>query len=470
VRSAFELLMAIARRFGSTAAALVVSVATLTAVGAGPRPSPPNFLLILTDDQGWSQLSEAMDPELPAARSDYLETPNLTRLARQGIRFTSGYSPAPLCTPTRRSILCGTTAARSGTEFKSAWVPADHLTIPRALKRADPRYRCGHFGKWGELMISTPEQCGYDVSDGETGNDTGGMPATLGAADHTSGPPHFIDDRDPKRTPSVTREAIRFMREQVAADRPFSVQASYYATHLSVVCRQETLEKFQAKGPPDRGYSQAWAAMLAELDAGVGQLLDALEDLGVAGNTYVIFMADNGGRGTVPGGDPARPGPNHPLSGAKHSLFEGGIRVPFIVRGPGLAAGAICRQPVAGYDLLPTLYDLAGGRESLPAAIDGVSLRPLLGDPAGVTLEPPDRPLFFHRPGKRVSAVRRGSHKLILTWAADGSVASRALYELEPNPIEEGRDITADDPARADRLQSLLLAHLEAVGAEGRRP
>jgi arylsulfatase A-like enzyme len=280
VRTRFELPVAMYRRVGSAAAALAMSVATLTAVGEGPRP--PNFVLILTDDQGWSQLSEAMDPDLPAARSNYLETPNLTRLARQGIRFSSGYSPAP-----------------------------------------------------------------------------------LGAIDHTSGPPHFIDDDDPKRTPSVTREAIRFMREQVAADRPFAVQASYYAVHLSVVCRQETLEKFKVKGPPDRGYSEAWAAMLAELDAGVGQLLDAVEDLGIAGNTYVIFTSDNGGRGTVPGGDPARPAPNHPLTGAKHSLFEGGIRVPFIVCGA--------------------------------------------------------------------------------------------------DPSEEGRDIAPDDPARADRLQALLLAHLEEI-------
>jgi hypothetical protein len=144
--------------------------------------------------------------------------------------------------------------------------------------------------------------------------------------------------------------------------------------------------------------------MLAELGAGVGQLLDAVEELGVAENTSVIVMSDNGGRG------------------------------------------------------------------GLSAAIDGVSLRPLFDDPAGGTLEPPDRPLFFHRPGKRVSAIRQGRHKLILTWAPDGAIASRALYDLEPNPIEEGRDITADEPDRADRLQALLLAHLEAVDAEGWRP
>ena len=96
----------------------------------------------------------------------------MDRIAEEGMRFTGGYSPAPLCTPTRRSILCGTSAARSGTEFVSSWVPADHMTLPRALKQANPEYQCAHFGKWGEKMISSPEECGYDVSDGHTGNVT----------------------------------------------------------------------------------------------------------------------------------------------------------------------------------------------------------------------------------------------------------------------------------------------------------
>src|SRR5688572_24726264 len=126
----------------------------------------PNFLLILSDDHGWSQLSESMDPRLPEARSKYLETPSISRLMREGVRFTSGYAPAPLCTPTRRSILCGTSAPRSGPEFKSPWRPAEHLTLPKAIKSANASYRAAHFGKWGEDMAATPEECGYDTSDG----------------------------------------------------------------------------------------------------------------------------------------------------------------------------------------------------------------------------------------------------------------------------------------------------------------
>ena len=133
-----------------------VFVVMILMAGDGAFADSPNIILILTDDQGWSQVSTPMDPRVPQSRSTYLETPNMSRLAREGMRFTSGYSPAPLCTPTRRSILCGTSAARSGTEFKSPWVPAQHLTIPRVLKQANPNYQCAHFGKWGENMISTP--------------------------------------------------------------------------------------------------------------------------------------------------------------------------------------------------------------------------------------------------------------------------------------------------------------------------
>ena len=132
-------------KFVLAAAALLFTLAS----GATQAAKPPNIILILTDDHGWSQLSESMDPTLSTGSSAYLETPNMVRLMRDGMRFTAGYSPAPLCTPTRRSILCGTSAARSGPEFKSAWVPKDHTTLPRSLKAVDPSYRCAAFRQVG---------------------------------------------------------------------------------------------------------------------------------------------------------------------------------------------------------------------------------------------------------------------------------------------------------------------------------
>src|SRR5687767_568910 len=391
-----------------------------TVVGASAADRRPNILLILSDDHGWSQVSQTMHPDVPEGQSSYLRTPNIDRLGREGVRFSSGYSPAPLCTPTRRSILCGTTAARSGSEFASGWIPTDHLTMPKALKQADAAYLTAHFGKWGEQMNATPEQAGYDDSDGVTGNNTGGMPGTLnpktpekgkgkaGKTGHNNTAPFYTNQSDPKLTGHVTDRTLAFMKEAVKANRPFYVQASYYAVHLSIVCREETLKRVQARGTPDRQYTPAFAAMLEEMDAGVGRLLEGLKELGVDENTYIVFTADNGGRLTVPGYDPKRLPGNHPLTGGKHSLFEGGIRVPFVVKGPGVPAGQVCHVPVAGYDLLPTFYDLAGGTTALPAEVDGVSLQALLRNPAQAAIARPAGGLVFHRPGNRVSAIRQG--------------------------------------------------------------
>lgn len=431
--------------------------------------SSPNIVLILTDDHGWSQLSGRMDPRLKSARSQYLETPNMERIMDGGMRFTSGYSPAPLCTPTRRSILCGTSAARSGTEFASPnWVPADHLTIPKALKQANPAYQAAHFGKWGEQMISTPEECGYDTSDGMTGNNTGGMPRSLGIkGGHNDGPPHFIDNEDPKLTKSVTERAIAFMGTQAEAENPFYVQVSYYAQHLSVVTSEAMLEKYQAKGPTDRAYPHAWAAMLEELDNGVGALLDALDDLGIDDETYVFFTADNGGRGTVPGGDDSKTAPNAPLSGAKHSLLEGGIRVPFFVKGPGIEALSVCRNPVVGYDFLPTFLELAGGSaRQLTEEVDGTSFASLLKDPRAKSFARSRDALFFHRPRRSFSAIREGDYKLMLYWNADNSVKNSELYNVGANPTEDGNGLSVTQPAKANALEKKLLAFLKAVDAE----
>ena len=444
--------------------------ALLPLAAAFTADAPPNILLILTDDQGWSQNAEAMDERVAESKSGYLETPNVAKLMKDGMRFTSGYSPAPLCTPTRRSIQCGTTTARSGTEFPSPkWIPAEHLTIPKALKAANADYRCAHFGKWGEQMINTPEECGYDLSDGMTGNNTGGMPSSLGVknGDHNEGPPHFIDNEDPKRTRTMTASAKAFMEAQVKDGKPFYVQTSYYAQHLSVVCTEAGLAKYQAKGVPDRGYPHAWAAMMEELDAGVGELLATIEALGIADNTYVVFTADNGGRGTVPGGDTTRLPPNHPLTGAKHDLFEGGIRVPFIVRGPGVKAGSSSHVPVAGFDFLPTFQQLAGGkRKTLTPEVDGVSFAKLLRNPEAELTRPHDA-LIFHRPGKLMSAVRQGDDKLVVIWQGNGAVRSMSLYDVgnDPREIPE-RDRAAAEPERVEEMFTILSKHLDEVDAE----
>ena len=426
---------------------------TLFGVITALQADSPNIILILTDDQGWSQRSGLMDPDNPQTGSSYLHTPAMDRIAKEGMRFTEGYSPAPLCTPTRRSILCGTSAARSGTEFASKWVPADHLTLPRALKLANPKYQCAHFGKWGEKMISSPEECGYDVSDGHTGNVTGGM------ADKMQ-PAHIV--ADPKRTGSVTDRTIKFIQKQTKAGKPFYAQVSYYAVHLRTELRQASLEKYQKKGAPDRAYSQGWAGMLEELDRGIGRLLDELDTLGISENTYVVFTTDNGGRGIVPGGNPESPAPNVPLSGAKHSLLEGGIRVPLIVRGPSIKAGSVCRVPVVGYDFLPTFYALAGGKDDLPKELDGGSFVPLFSDPETDSVRRPIDGLIFSRPRQRMAAIRAGKWKLLAKINAKREIQSSKLFNVVED-IAEKNDLFTTQADKAKQLQARLITYLETV-------
>jgi arylsulfatase A len=417
--------------------------------------APPNFVFILTDDQGWSQIGHLPHPEMKEARSTYLETPNITRIAREGMRFTRGYAPAPLCTPTRRSIVCGASAARSGTEFRSTYVPHEHMTLPKALKQTGNDYACAHFGKWGERMISTPEQCGYDLSDGETGNVTGGMADRMKAH-------HIVDD--PKRSNSVTDRAIAFIKAQKAADKPFYTQVSYYATHLRVELTEASLKKYQDKGKPDRKYTAGFAGMLEETDTAIGRILDALDSFGIADNTYVVFMTDNGGRGLIPEAAQQGREPNFPLKGAKHTLDEGGIRVPFYVRGPGVRAKSWCHQLVAGYDLLPTFYQLAGGTKPLPDEVDGGSFVHLIHGTANTPVSRGIDGLVFHRPRQRVSVYAEGDYKLMLEWQ-ETSPGQAMLYNTLTDATES-TDLASQHPARLAAMKKSLLAYLKSVNAE----
>ena len=440
---------------------LLLATASITTAASA---APPSFVFILTDDQGWSQLSFAMDPEVPDSASAYLRTPNMARLAAQGMRFASGYAPAPLCTPTRRSIFCGMTPARQrGTEFVSEFDWRGRLTLPKALKLADPSYRTAHLGKFGHHMGASPEEVGFDESDGWTTNATGngGAPMPMEERSRSAVEP------DPKLAFAITERAIDFM-ERHAGKHPFYVQLSHYATHLQVQTRKASLDWFTAKSRPDRAVTPAFAGMLFDLDEAIGRLLDAIERLGLSSSTYVILMADNGGRGTIPGAQRSLAPTNRPLSGAKHSLYEGGIRVPFLVAGPGIEPDSVSRVPVAGYDLLPTIYDLAGGSERLPADIDGGSFRNLL-ETAGLGMV--DRAfagLVFHRPKPRndpASAIRVGDYKLLLRYPNGRRDESRMLFDLTTD-VAEQVDLSSKMPDKADELEGLLRGYLRAVNAE----
>jgi len=425
-----------------------------------------NFILVLTDDQGWADTSVPMTAARAHSRSDFYRTPALEKLARGGTVFSNAYAPAPTCTPSRASIQFGKTPARlrqtvvhdvlaqsRGIDCKT------EVSIAQMVKAADPAYLTAHFGKWG-FPPRSPEHAGYDATDGNTNNGEGDW---LSAKDNTPPPPD-----DPKRVFSLTKRANAFMARCVAERRPFFMQVSHYAPHVQHAALAETLAKCKARPrggkctpadyaepPPERNaWGLLYAAMIEDLDAGLGMMLDKLDELGIASNTYVIFTSDNGGgfRG------------NAPLRGGKAQLWEGGIRVPTVVRGPGVRAGAQCDTPIAGWDFFPTISDLVGNTKPLPDGIDGGSLRPLFESGNAGKVARGTEGLIFHFPWYAdvpMSAIRLGDYKLIKNL----NTGEARLFNLAED-ISEASDLSKTMPDKAAELHARLTDYLKAVDAE----
>ncbi|VGO15136.1 Choline-sulfatase [Pontiella desulfatans] len=451
-------------------------------MGAGAMAAQPNILFILTDDQGWADFSETVDPNYPEAHCAYLETPNMNRFAHEGIRFTDAYSPAPNCTPTRRSIQYGMTPARQrGTEFIGEFDGVGHLSIAQYIKQANSAYRCALFGKWGEVMDGSwaqqntkinPTALGYDESDGPTtGNHTGTYYHQSKGKEHFARNFRCEADENPKLTFSVTRRAIDFMARQADEENPFYLQVNYYAIHTAHQARQETMDTYAKKADPDRQLLPGVGPMLEDLDTAIGQLLQALDDLGLADNTYVILSSDNGGEqayASLPPGSENLPGRNAPLRSTKAYLYEGGIRVPLMVRGPGLQKNVVCREPVALYDLLPTFHELAGGKDVLSAEIDGASLGPVLADPESGQVKRASKALFFHRPRFKKqshSAIRMGDYKLVLSWTGPWEVGKQELFNLAED-IGETKNLAQKMPEKTKEMTDTLISYLRSIDAE----
>lgn len=420
----------------------------------------PNFVVILTDDQSWVGTSALMDPSNSNSRSDYFQTPAIEQLAVRGMQFSRGYAPAPFCCPTRRSITVGQTPARHiYQKDQVSWTKRyrRQLSIPRMLKSANANYRTAHFGKWDARFDGvTPGEMGYDVSDGTTGNNTGGGNGSGGPSAKT----------DPKLAFSMTDRATDFMAEQTKAKRPFYVQVSHYAVHLDIFYREESLTTAKSRKLGAKHTLPEFAAMTADVDAAIGKLMDAIESLDLNETTYVFFLSDNGGRLKMPGQEALKQPRNYPLRNGKGSMYEGGLRVPFIVVGPNIKPGTTSRVPVTGLDILPTLADLAGYAEPLPESLDGGSIKNVLtaGGPEVVQRRNPF--LVFHQAvaRKAQSAIMMGDHKLVKTWATD----KVELFDLA-NDISESRDLSSKHPDKTAMLEKTLVDYLEGVGAETRK-
>jgi arylsulfatase A-like enzyme len=418
----------------------------------------PNIILFLTDDQGWTDTSLQMMEGRPESKSHYYQTPHLERLAQAGMIFSAGYSPAAICSPTRTSIQFGKTPARlhNTSHNRGAANCFEEIALPKMFKEADSDYMTAHFGKWG--LHDKPERWGYDSSSGHTNNYHGDW---IGRDDRRGTP-----DDDPKKIFSLTKKANDFIEEQVNNNHPFYLQISHYALHVQHRALKETIEKYR-KLPPGRRCLPAdyntpppglnewileYAAMIENMDSSLGIILDKLEEMGIVDNTYFIYISDNGGsfRG------------NDPLRGKKAQLWEGGIRVPFVIRGPGVKAGVYCNEPVTGWDLYKTFAEIIGLDErKLPDDLDGCSIKPLFTNPQ-TTLPRGPEGLIFHFPYDICdSAIRLGDYKLVLDWEN----AAKHLYHIKDD-LSEQNDLAEEMPDKTQELFIRLAQYLKTVNAE----
>lgn len=426
----------------------------------------PNIVFLLADDMGYMDLG-ANNPRT------FYETPHLDALARSGTRFTDGYSACPVCSPTRASIMTGRYPPRTGV---TEWIgqqrvgrrqPApsrkelalEEVTIAEAMR--DAGYATFFAGKW---HLGTgqhgPGAQGF-ASDlvAETGEFF--PPAEAGKADK---------ENDPKSSDRIADAAVRFISAN--RERPFFAYLPFRAPHLPLGARPDLVAKYQRKraaAPPDawledRGAKVrqvqndvVYAAMIEQLDTAIGRVLAAIEQHGLGGRTIVVFTSDNGGVSTAQG----QPTANVPLRAGKGWLYEGGIRVPWIIRAPGVTkAGDVCRVPAISNDFFPTLLDLAGLSLQPAAHRDGVSLRAVLG---GAT--PVSRTFFWHYPhyggqgGFPGGAMREGNWKLI-EWYEDGGLE---LFDLNADPGER-HNLAGAQPATVQELHAKFVAWRKELG------
>jgi len=442
------------------------------------KQKKPNIVFFLIDDMGWTDLT--------CYGSSFYETPNIDRLATEGMRFTDAYAACPVCSPTRASILTGQYPARLNI---TDWIPGDdpknrkligprdlhqlplkEVTVAEVLKAAG--YNTGFFGKWhlGDEGYY-PEDQGFDLN---KGGHWAGQPAS-----------YFYPYKNPRKrwdvpgleggkdgeylTDRLTDESMKFIEQN--QDRPFLLYLSHYAVHTPIQSKEALTDKYRAKlGGMDESEipdylperesrskqnqdNPDYAGMVRSVDESVGRIMEKLADLGLEENTIIIFMSDNGGLSTLPG---RRESPTSvvPLRAGKGWLYEGGIREPMIVKWPGVVrAGSVCSEPVTSTDFYPTLLDMAGLKPKPNQHRDGMSLVPLLEGHGQLNRQA----IYWHYPHyhgsghKPAGAVRSGDFKLI-EWFEDSSLE---LYNLK-NDIGEKYNLAAAMPEKAAELKQRL--------------
>ncbi len=446
----------------------------------------PNVIVILVDDMGWMDLS--------CQGSDYYRTPSIDRLATEGMRFTNGYAACAVCSPTRAALQTGRyphrigvtdwirsrfqrgrigTPAKNPTEYVGGknrkflcppnpyWMEHEEISIAEVLKGHG--YQSGYIGKWhlGDPAWFPPGQ-GYDEN--------------KGGCDYGQPPSYFDPYNQPKGRHETLRQGIHNLpgrkkgeylthREADEAEalirgwhekkKPFFLMVGHYAVHTPIQALAEVAAKYQREKKPNNA---KYAAMVESIDDSTRQILATLKELEIDKNTLIIFTSDNGGLDR--NGSPTE---NAPLRSGKGYAYEGGIRVPFLVRWPGvIPAGRVSDEPVCSIDILPTVVEAAGAKAPSDRAIDGLSLMPHLKSGGTAKLLRDDLlwhfPHYRHAPGP-YSIIRQGNHKLIKFWGGPFE-----LYDLKED-LGEARNLAATMPKRVSELDTLLLKRLKETGA-----
>lgn len=424
----------------------------------------PNIVFVLADDLGWTDIN-CFDP----LHRDYYETPNIDRLAKEGVKFIQAYTNAANCSPTRAALISGqyyphqpiyhvgnSPSGKMISAPNAHELPADKITVAEALKEAG--YQTALIGKWhiGAPPVTGPEQQGFDINIG--GYNMGNPGGWEGGYFQPNNNPYIHDAKEGEYlTDYLTRKAIGFIEEH--QNQPFYLQLSYYTPHTPLQAPEHLIKKYQQKEGADGHDNPVYAAMIESLDKGVGQLMNKLDDLGIAENTIFIFYSDNGGVGGYGYLNHAKDNitNNSPLKSGKGAFYEGGIRVPLIVRWPKvIEAGTQSEEPVIGIDFFPTFLEAAGIEKPENYLLDGVSLITLFENP-DATLD--RHALYWHFPGYPnvtwrtgpVSVIRQGSWKLIKFYETNHV----ELYNLSQD-ISEQYNLAEEQPKVRDKLQTQL--------------
>ena len=437
-------------------AALLLAPVTALRAADTPRPTRPNIIFVLTDDLGWTDLG--------CQGSTFYETPNIDRLATQGMRFTDSYSACTVCSPSRAAVLTGQYPARlhitdwiAGHVRPQAklrvpdwtmYLPLETPNIAKALKSAG--YATASIGKWhlGKKEF-WPDKQGFDLN---VAGCAAGQPPTYFSPYKiptlTEGPEgEFLSDR-------LTVEAIKFIEQN--KDRPFFVYLPHYAVHSPLMAKAGVIAKYKAKAvPKSPHHNPTYAGLIESVDDSVGRLMAKLDELKLTDNTILIFTSDNGGVfGTTT---------NISLRAGKGSAYEGGVRVPLIVKWPGVTKpGSVCHAPVLGVDFYPTMLALAGVPVP-PGVVDGESMEPLLRQSGSLKRDS----IYWHYPhyhpggATPYGAIREGDFRLV-EFYEDNHVE---LYNLKDD-IGETKDLAATMPDKTASLRQKLHDWRQRVGAQ----